>query len=112
MNSSFLSILTLFLCFFIAKTNAQSSLYFNYDMNCVQKLDYKRTGVFHDIEFTDYIFQPSNKQKVIFRVQRIAINKTTVEKLSIPAWGCAEQSKINNTIINNINQLNTRLLIY
>jgi len=96
--------LFLFLLCGMTTTYAQSSLYFQYDPTCVTKLDYEREGKFHDIPFTDYVFQSEPNQRVIFRVKKIAINKAILTELPKKAWVCGSTRKITPNMIKGINQ--------
>lgn len=100
-------IMFVFLCLMlgiIQQAEAQASLYFEYDPACMTKLDYEREGKFHDIPFTDYVLKSDADKKVIFRVKKIAINKTILDKLPKKAWTCASTRKITPNMIKGINQ--------
>lgn len=98
-----------FLFFFLLIGGAQNmqgqaSLYFEYNPACMTKLDYEREGKFHDIPFTDYVLKTAPNEKVIFRVKKIAINKTVLPKLPQKTWTCTNSRKITPNMIKGINQ--------
>lgn len=98
-----LSTFVLLVMLSVTPMQAQSSLFFEYNPACVTKLDYEQEGKFHDIAFTDYVFN-RGVNRVVFRVKKIAINQMTLNELPKNVYNCSSTSPITAAMIQGINE--------